>query len=119
MQTFSLTVLFTTRPVMAQLIAVRPLSAGDPLDALECVALRDDAPVLALRGIAMAQPGDYHENGPRSGTSWKWSLPDSSREPFVIFAGENKRRLPMDRSSRHSNYSRWRRDWCCRSTPRG
>jgi hypothetical protein len=35
------------------------LAAGDPLGALNRVALRDDAPALALRGIAMAQLGDY------------------------------------------------------------
>jgi len=38
--------------------AARALSAGDPLGALDLVALRDDAPALALRGIAMAQLGD-------------------------------------------------------------
>ena len=38
--------------------AARALSAGDPLTALKSVALRDDAPALALRGIAMAQLGD-------------------------------------------------------------
>src|SRR5215469_4268290 len=38
--------------------AARALSAGDPLGALTRVALRDDAPALALRGIAMAQLGD-------------------------------------------------------------
>jgi hypothetical protein len=32
--------------------------AGDPIGALNRVALRDDAPALALRGIAMAQLGD-------------------------------------------------------------
>ena len=39
--------------------AARALGAGDPLGALKCVALRDDPPALALRGIAMAQLGDY------------------------------------------------------------
>jgi hypothetical protein len=34
------------------------LAAGDPFGALNFVALRDDAPALALRGIAMAQLGD-------------------------------------------------------------
>src|SRR5918992_3180744 len=34
------------------------LAAGDPLGALKRVALREDAPALALRGIAMAQLGD-------------------------------------------------------------
>src|SRR4026209_2017510 len=36
----------------------RALATGDPLGALKRVALRDDAPALALRGIAMAQLGD-------------------------------------------------------------
>jgi hypothetical protein len=39
--------------------AARLLVAGDPLGALKRVALRDDPPALALRGIAMAQLGDY------------------------------------------------------------
>src|SRR5437867_3310095 len=39
--------------------AARALAAGDPLAALKRVALRDDAPALALRGIAMAQLGDF------------------------------------------------------------
>ena len=38
--------------------AARALAAGDPLGALNRVALRNDAPSLALRGIAMAQLGD-------------------------------------------------------------
>src|SRR5947208_10598102 len=38
--------------------AARALAAGDPLGALKRVALRNDAPALALRGIAMAQLGD-------------------------------------------------------------
>jgi hypothetical protein len=38
--------------------AARALAAGDPLAALNRVALRDDARALALRGIAMAQLGD-------------------------------------------------------------
>src|SRR6476660_2344221 len=38
--------------------AARALAAGVPLGALNRVALRDDAPALALRGIAMAQLGD-------------------------------------------------------------
>jgi len=38
--------------------AARALAAGDPLGALKRVALRDDAPGFALRGIAMAQLGD-------------------------------------------------------------
>src|SRR5258707_10491858 len=38
--------------------AARALAAGDPIVALNLVALRDDAPALALRGIAMARLGD-------------------------------------------------------------
>src|SRR6266446_2335461 len=38
--------------------AARALAAGDPLGALNRVALRDAPPALALRGIAMAQLGD-------------------------------------------------------------
>src|SRR5689334_10253683 len=38
--------------------AARALAAGDPIGALKRVSLREDAPALALRGIAMAQLGD-------------------------------------------------------------
>lgn len=46
---------------MDSLIAAagRALATGDALGALKHVALRDDAPALALRGIALAQLGDY------------------------------------------------------------
>ncbi len=46
---------------MDSLIAAagRALNAGDALKALNYVALRDDPPALALRGVAMAQLGDY------------------------------------------------------------
>ncbi|MFJ5383496.1 helix-turn-helix domain-containing protein, partial [Cupriavidus sp. CER94] len=39
--------------------AARALAAGDPLGALNRIALRDDASALALRGIAMSQLGDF------------------------------------------------------------
>ncbi|QBE63352.1 helix-turn-helix domain-containing protein [Pseudoduganella lutea] len=39
--------------------AARALAAGDPLGALNRVALRGDPPALALRGIAMAQLGEH------------------------------------------------------------
>lgn len=39
--------------------AAHALAVGDPLAALKRVALRDDAPALALRGIAMAQLGEF------------------------------------------------------------
>jgi hypothetical protein len=38
--------------------AAHALAGGDPIGALKRVALRDDAPALALRGIAMAQLGE-------------------------------------------------------------
>lgn len=39
--------------------AARALATGDPLGALKRVSLRNDAPALALRGIAMAQLGEF------------------------------------------------------------
>jgi len=39
--------------------AAQALATGDPLGALKRVSLRNDAPALALRGIAMAQLGDF------------------------------------------------------------
>jgi hypothetical protein len=39
--------------------AARALGSGDPLGALKHVALRNDAAALALRGISMAQLGDF------------------------------------------------------------
>ncbi|WP_342643079.1 HTH domain-containing protein [Rhodoligotrophos ferricapiens] len=39
--------------------AARALAAGDPLGALNWIALRGDPPALALRGIAMAQLGEF------------------------------------------------------------
>jgi hypothetical protein len=39
--------------------AARALATGDVLGALKRVGVRDDAPALALRGIAMAQLGDF------------------------------------------------------------
>jgi hypothetical protein len=39
--------------------AANALALGDPLGALKRVALRNDAPSLALRGIAMAQLGEF------------------------------------------------------------
>jgi hypothetical protein len=42
--------------------AARALAQGDPLGALKRVALRDDAAALALRGIAIAQLGDFERS---------------------------------------------------------
>src|SRR5688500_6165572 len=46
---------------MDSLIAAsaRALAAGDALGALRRIALREDPPALALRGIAMAQLGEH------------------------------------------------------------
>lgn len=60
--------------------AARALAAGDPLAALNRIALREDPPALALRGIALAQLGDLQRArqllrraarafGPREGMS--------------------------------------------------
>src|SRR5258705_6140654 len=38
--------------------AARALAEGDPIGALKRIALREDAPALALRGTAMAQLGE-------------------------------------------------------------
>ena len=50
----------TLRPVDALITAAaRALATGDALGALKRVALRDDPPALALRGIALAQLGEH------------------------------------------------------------
>ena len=57
---------------MESLIAAaraRALEAGDPLGALNRVALRDDAPAFALRGIAIVQHRRFSERDPMSATS--------------------------------------------------
>ncbi|MGC3991780.1 MAG: hypothetical protein QM796_19225 [Chthoniobacteraceae bacterium] len=48
---------FPTDPQIT--LAARALAAGDLLGTLNYVALRNDAPALALRGIAMARLGDF------------------------------------------------------------
>ena len=65
------------------------LAKGDPLGALKRVALRDDAPALALRGIAMAQLGDYvrakallRSAARKFGLPRRWPAPDAwSQKP--------------------------------------
>lgn len=42
--------------------AARALATGNPIGALKRIALREDAPALALRGIAMAQLGDLERS---------------------------------------------------------
>jgi hypothetical protein len=46
--------------------AARALEAGDPLGVLIRVALRDDAPALALRAIAMVHQVRFPERDPMS-----------------------------------------------------
>ena len=85
--------------------AARALAAGDALAALQRVALRDDPPALALRGIAMAQLGEHprardllrraargfgtHEPVARARAVWwprlKWPWPNAT------WAGERRR----------------------------
>jgi Flp pilus assembly protein TadD len=40
-------------------VGASALASLDALGALNCIALRDDPPALALRAIAMAQLGDF------------------------------------------------------------
>src|SRR3546814_2215265 len=87
--------------------AARALAAGDPLGALNRVALRDDAPALALRGIAMAQLGDFARAkilmrhaarafGPREAVARARSAKHTSelqslmRNSYVVFCLKNK-----------------------------
>lgn len=53
--------------------AALALAAGDPLGALDRVALREDAPALALRGIAMSAT----RRSALSTTRWKNSASSS------------------------------------------
>ena len=96
--------------------AARALAAGDPLGALKRVALRDDAPALALRGIAMAQLGDLvrakallrqcgarvrseRGGGPRDGAS---SPRPRSRSSRAIWAGPRRRSTRRGRRSKRT-----------------
>jgi hypothetical protein len=58
--------------------AARALTGGDALGALKLVALRDDAPALALRGIAMAQLGDYALAASLRKPKWRWPCATSA-----------------------------------------
>src|SRR6202007_2962844 len=94
--------------------AARARAAGDPLGALNRVALRDDAPALALQGIAMAQLGDLARAkallrraarafGSKAGR-WRArgaSCPrPRSRSPRAIWAGAPGRSTGRGRRSR-------------------
>ena len=85
--------------------AARALAGGDALGALKLIALRDDAPALALRGIAMAQLGEYPLarellGAPRAASArarrsrvpvassrkprWRWPCAISARSPRAL-----------------------------------
>jgi hypothetical protein len=77
--------------------AAPAVAVGDPLGALKRVALRDDAPALALRGIAIAQPVRAWQLSARScGTaalpqpwihtgSWLRTKPPWLRGPWLLW----------------------------------
>ncbi len=69
--------------------------SGDPLGALNRVALRDDAPALALRGIAMVQHGHFPERDPMSARSdvdgIALAMIQVVQEPFKICRGVGQR----------------------------
>ena len=79
--------------------AARALAAGDLLPGvLKRVGLRDDAPALALRGIAMAQLGDFvranallqtpaHAFGPREARARAKCVVAEAEIALVTWAG--------------------------------
>jgi hypothetical protein len=64
--------------------AARALETRDSLGALNRVSLRDDAPALALRGIAMVQHDRYPERDPMSASSGLGSEADVERVTEVV-----------------------------------
>src|SRR5580698_2723637 len=86
--------------------AAHALAAGDPLGALNRVALRDDPPALALRGIAMAQLGDLnrakalvrraaHAFGPREAVARAASSPRPRSRSLRATSLGPRRRSPQ------------------------
>ena len=90
--------------------AARALAAGDPSAALKRVALRDDAPALALRGIAMAQLGDLVRAKALLRRAARAFGPKRGRGPREV-----RRRRGRDRASPRATWAGRRR----RSTRRG
>src|SRR5258707_4549054 len=76
--------------------AARALATGDALGALKRVALRDDAPALALRGIALAQLGDLDRAKALLRRAARGFGPKEAvgRAPWRRAAGENALRPP-------------------------
>ena len=90
--------------------AARALAAGDPLGALKRVALRDDAPALALRGIAH---GAARRSGAREGAACgARPAPSARRSRWPVRAASSPR--PRSRWPRATLAGRPRR-----STRRG
>src|SRR5437762_3388759 len=90
--------------------AALALAAGDPLAALTRVALREDAPALALRGIAMAQLGDRdaapaHEDGARCARSGREPCAD---RPYPCAVGGGRKRLSRAEHARCAPDREWR-----------
>ena len=73
--------------------AARALASGDPLGALNLIALRDDAPALALRGIAMAQLGDLARAKTAAAARGARLWPERSGRPRAL-----RRRRGRDRA---------------------
>jgi len=76
--------------------AGRALAGGDPLGALKRIALRDDAPALALRGIAMAQLGELA----RAKILLRQAARGFGPKESVARAGPPRRSMPPARRSR-------------------
>ena len=78
--------------------AARALAAGDPLGALKRVALRDDAPALALRGIAMAQLGDLAASEGAAATCGACLRSERSGGPRAVRCRRGRDRARLARS---------------------
>src|SRR6187431_472633 len=82
---------------MDSLIAAsaRALAAGDALGALKRVALRDDPPALALRGIAMAQLGEH----PRARELLRLAMRDFAASPRALLSAAATLEAHADRAN--------------------
>src|SRR2546427_9415440 len=88
---FPYTTLFRSGMGMDSLItaAARALAVGDPLGALNRVALRDDAPALALRGIAMRS--EEHTSELQSQSNLVCRLLLEKKKPLLVFSYRRRR----------------------------
>ena len=90
--------------------APRALEAGDPLRALNRVALRDDAPALALRGIALVQHGREARVAATSALSPLDVLPLGHLLRGGLFLLKKSKILGMNQDRRSGSSSRKRFD---------